>query len=238
MLAPISGVMDGWTLWVLVLLMGLRHGFDLDHLATIDQLTRYFSLEGRPWSRYCGVLFSMGHGIVVLLIAANVHYWMTSSSIPADLETFGTLISVFFLVALAGLNLWSLINTAPTEPVQLMGLKNRWLGMRSDRLKAGSVLVVGALFALSFDTVSQAALFAGLGSRFGGVMSACGLGLTFVAGMLLVDGLNGVWVFKLMSGTDTRSIRLTRRIVFCLSFGSLLLALYALTMMFYPRFIS
>ena len=50
----------------------MRHGFDADHLATIDGLTRA-NLHHRPaLARYCGTLFSLGHGAVVMLIALSV----------------------------------------------------------------------------------------------------------------------------------------------------------------------
>ena len=62
-----------WTaLCALVFLLGLKHGFDADHLATIDGLTRFNTRQRRPFGRYCGALFSLGHGVVVLLIAAGV----------------------------------------------------------------------------------------------------------------------------------------------------------------------
>ena len=51
-----------------------------------------------------------------------------------------------------------------------------------------AVAAVGALFALSFDTVSQAALFALAASRFGGVPEAMLVAGLFVLGMLVVDG--------------------------------------------------
>jgi nickel/cobalt transporter (NiCoT) family protein len=48
------------------------------------------------------------------------------------------------------------------------------------------------LGALSFDNMSQAALFALAGTQFGSVGHALTLGLVFTAGMLLTDGVNGL----------------------------------------------
>ena len=59
-------------LCALVFLLGLKHGFDADHLATIDGLTRFNSRHLRPFARYCGALFSLGHGVVVVAIAIAV----------------------------------------------------------------------------------------------------------------------------------------------------------------------
>ena len=41
-----------WTsLAAVVFLLGLKHGFDADHLATIDGLTRVNARAGRPFAR-------------------------------------------------------------------------------------------------------------------------------------------------------------------------------------------
>ena len=56
----------------LVFLMGLKHGFDADHLAAIDGLTRYNARRGRAFAPHCGVFFSVGHGVVVVAIALAV----------------------------------------------------------------------------------------------------------------------------------------------------------------------
>jgi high-affinity nickel-transport protein len=54
------------TTLVLVFILGLRHGMDADHLAAIDGFSRL-----RP-SRWNGVLFGLGHGLVVTLLALLV----------------------------------------------------------------------------------------------------------------------------------------------------------------------
>ena len=57
---------DWSALLALVFVLGLRHGIDADHIATIDALTRLRS--GRRAARWCGALFALGHGSVVLMI--------------------------------------------------------------------------------------------------------------------------------------------------------------------------
>lgn len=47
----------------LVFMLGMRHGMDADHLAAIDGFARL-----RP-SRWTGVLFGLGHGLVVTVLA-------------------------------------------------------------------------------------------------------------------------------------------------------------------------
>src|SRR3977135_1593254 len=56
----------------LVFALGLRHGFDPDHLVAIDGLTRS-SARARPgMSRWSGLFFSLGHGAVVTLVGLGV----------------------------------------------------------------------------------------------------------------------------------------------------------------------
>jgi high-affinity nickel-transport protein len=74
------------------------------------------------------------------------------------------------------------------------------------------VMGVGTLFALSFDTVSQAALFAVTATQFGGWRPALLLALLFVAGMLVIDGLNGAWIARLIRRSD-RSARVASRVM-------------------------
>ena len=63
---------DGVALIMVVFMLGLQHGLDPDHIATIDGLTR-FNAQLRPHvSRWSGILFSLGHGIIVTLVAAMV----------------------------------------------------------------------------------------------------------------------------------------------------------------------
>ena len=53
-----------WTaLCVLGFVLGARHGFDADHLATIDVLTRYNARTNPALARFCGALFSLAHGL-------------------------------------------------------------------------------------------------------------------------------------------------------------------------------
>src|SRR5512137_1976848 len=100
-------------LCALVFLLGLKHGFDADHLATIDGLTRFNTRAGRPFARYCGVLFSLGHGLVVLAVAVLVSLASTRWETPQWLETSGVWISIGFLTLLGVLNLRAVFAAAP-----------------------------------------------------------------------------------------------------------------------------
>ena len=95
-----------WTaLCALVFLLGLKHGFDADHLATIDGLTRFNARHQRPFARYCGALFSLGHGVVVLAIALAVGVVSEKWEAPEWLELSGAWVSIGFLTLLGVVNL-------------------------------------------------------------------------------------------------------------------------------------
>jgi nickel/cobalt transporter (NiCoT) family protein len=214
-----------WTaLCALVFLLGLKHGFDADHLATIDGLTRYNARCGRPFARYCGALFSAGHGAVVIAIAIGVGLASERWDAPSWLELSGAWISIGFLALLGIVNLSAVLSARPNEVVAPIGLKGRLLGGLASARQPWSVAFVGALFALSFDTVSQAALFAMTASQFGGVWHAVSLGLLFVLGMLVTDGINGLWISRLIARADQLACIASRVMGLAVSAVSLLVA--------------
>lgn len=211
-------------LCALVFLLGLKHGFDADHLATIDGLTRFNARHHRPFARYCGALFSLGHGVVVVAIAIAVGVISEKWDAPEWLELSGAWVSIGFLTVLGVVNLAAVLAAAPDEVVAPVGLKGRLLGGLNAARRPWSVALVGALFALSFDTVSQAALFALTAAQFGGVWHAIFLGLLFVLGMLVTDGVNGLWISRLIARADQLACIASRVMGLAVSAVSLLVA--------------
>ena len=114
-------------LCAVVLLLGLRHGFDADHLATIDALTRHHLQRGSGQARWIGVLFSLGHGAVVIAVALVVSQLASRWQVPAWLMAFGAWTSIAILALLALLNIASLRRTPRHEHVRPVGLRGRWL---------------------------------------------------------------------------------------------------------------
>jgi len=177
---------DALVLAALVFLLGVRHGFDPDHLVAIDGLAR-------SGGRWCGLFFSLGHGMVVTLIGIVVALLASEWRAPAWLEEAGLAVSVSVLAALGVANL--LAFSRGDRPV---GLRSRWW---MDRLANAShpmiIAAIGAAFALSFDTVSHALLFSVTGASMAGWVFAGALGVLFTLGMALTDTLNGLWVARL-----------------------------------------
>lgn len=218
----------------LVFLLGLKHGFDADHLATIDGLTRLNARRRNAWARYCGALFSAGHGMVVMLIALTVGYATARWQTPEWLELSGTLISLGFLTVLGIANLRAVLRARPNEVVAPVGLKGRFLGRLNRAEHPALIALVGALFALSFDTVSQAALFAVTATQFGGVEHALALGLVFTLGMLVTDGVNGLWISRLIARADQIAVIASRVMSLAVAAVSLLVAAFGVARMTLP----
>src|SRR5450830_1581337 len=171
---------DWGALCALIFLLGMRHGFDADHLAAIDGLTR-LNQQRRPGvARYCGALFSAGHGAIVLGIALVVGSVPERWTPPAWLDALGAWVSITFLLAIGAINLHAVLTAAPGKAVPLVSLKGRFLGRLAQARSAWGVAAVGALFALSFDTVTQSVMFAATGAQFGGVIPSVTLGMLFV----------------------------------------------------------
>jgi len=223
-------------LCALVFLLGLKHGFDADHLATIDGLTRFNARHQRPFARYCGALFSLGHGIVVVAIAIAVGLISEKWDAPEWLELSGAWVSIGFLTVLGVVNLAAVLAAAPDEVVVPIGLKGRLLGSLNAARRPWTVALVGALFALSFDTVSQAALFALTAAQFGGVWHSIFLGLLFVLGMLVTDGINGLWISRLIARADQLACIASRVMSLAVSAVSLLVAALGAAKLASPSF--
>ena len=193
-----------------VALLGLRHGFDADHLAAIDGMTYHNAIERPDLARSCGALFSLGHGIAVIAMALAVSLLASTWQPPLWLVAVGSWSSVVVLVSLGALNVATVFQTPHGELSRVKGWRS---GAFARLLRVGhplSVMAVGTLFAVSFDTFSEAVLFAMTATHFAGWRSALALGLLFTFGMLLCDGVNGYWISKLIQRSH-RSARIASR---------------------------
>ncbi len=189
-MAPSS--MAWFPLCCTVFALGLRHGLDADHLAAIGGLTRFNSGVRPELARWCGALFSIGHGSVVILVAVTIGGAATRYSIPSWARDFGAWVSIGFLVMLGLLNLSLVLRTPIDEMVHPTGLRSRLLLRLTRTSHPLAIIAIGALFAVSMDTLSQAVLFSATAARFGGWGSAAVLGALFTLGMLLLGCDSGI----------------------------------------------
>jgi nickel/cobalt transporter (NiCoT) family protein len=207
-----------------VFLLGLKHGLDPDHLAAIDGLTRYNAARRPRVSRWSGLLFSAGHGVVVTTVAIAVATVATGWQAPQWLENTGTWISIAFLTLLGIANLAAVVRTPRGELVRAAGIRSRLFERLTRAEHPVLVAAVGAAFALSFDTISQAVLFSITGSNLAGWVFAAGLGLVFTAGMMATDALNGLWVSHLVRQADRRAAAASRVMSIAIALTSLAIA--------------
>ena len=218
---------DALGLAALVFVLGLKHGLDPDHLVAIDGFTR------STRSRWCGLFFSLGHGVVVTLVGVGVALIAADWQPPQWLEYTGAWISIGVLVALGLANLMTVLRTAPGQPVALAGVRSHWLPERLANASHPAVIAaVGAAFALSFDTISHALVFSMTGASLAGWAFAATLGVVFTCGMALTDAASGLWVARLVRSADQRAAAASR--IMSIAVASLCLALAALGIAKYP----
>ena len=163
------------TLLILAGALGLRHGVDPDHLAAIDGLSRM-----RP-SRWNGVLFALGHGALVTLLAVGV-----GGLLSRLLEPYAP----WLLISLGVLNLWRLKRPVAHRHTAL------------SKLRSTSPLIIGVIFGAGCETASQLSALV-LSAK----MNPWILGCAFSAGMVLVDGTDGY----LASRTQNKAASGSRR---------------------------
>jgi high-affinity nickel-transport protein len=198
--------------------LGLRHAFDADHIAAIDNTTRKLMSEGkRPMS--VGFFFSLGHSTVVLILALLFAAGIRAvdgqvrgahSQLHGIGGWVGTGVSGTFLYVIAALNLivlWGIIRvfaemrsgrydeSALQRELAARGAMNRVLG-RLTRLvgKPWHTYPLGMLFGLGFDTASEVALlFLAAGAAGAGlsIYAILCLPVLFAAGMSLLDTIDG-----------------------------------------------
>jgi len=150
--------------------------------------------------------------LLVALVAGTLSAgWRTPGwRTPGWLELTGAAVSVLFLFGVAFVNVHAVPTSAPNAVVAPAGLKARLLGLVLTVRRPWAITAVGMLFALSFDTVSQADLFALAAGRFGCVSQAMFVAGPFVLGMLAVDGINGAWISALIRRADRTAVIASR----------------------------
>jgi high-affinity nickel-transport protein len=181
------------TLLTLAVALGLRHGVDPDHLAAIDGLSR---LRPSPWN---GVLFAVGHGALVTLLAVGVGDLLARNVGPY---------APWLLILLGVINLWRLRNPVLHSPHGL------------SRIPRTSPLLLGILFGAGFETASQLSALV-----LAADVDPWVLGAMFSVGMMLVDGTDGYLASRTQSQAvagGQRALRASRALgafVVVLSFG-------------------
>lgn len=196
-------------------LFGLRHAFDADHIAAIDDTVRFMLQKGRrPLA--VGFFFSLGHSTLVVGLAIAIAG--AAGAVTRELpqlqkvgEVVGTSVSGVFLWVIGALNLFVLLDLlkvwrqaksgahshAHLETLlQQRGLLNRLFGGRLQKVMNHSwqMFPLGFLFGLGFDTASEVGLLAMTAGASAGnlpVLAVLSLPILFAAGMTLMDTTDG-----------------------------------------------
>jgi high-affinity nickel-transport protein len=199
---------------------GVKHSYDWDHLAAIDNSTRKFVAQRKePVS--VGFAFSLGHSSVVILAgtlvvggAALVGQFMEEGTTGnLVLGLIGSGVSGAFLLAMGLFNGSAFVRAAQVyrnaqaggeireEDLEAKGFVARLLarplaGVQRPR----SIYVIGFLFGLGFDTATTVGLLVlATAASLAGVspLALLALPLAFTAAMTLCDTTNGVAMMRM-----------------------------------------
>ena len=206
---------------ILAYTLGMRHAFDADHIAAIDNTTRKLVNEGkRPLS--VGFFFSLGHSSVVFALAMLLNLGIRSldsqlrngnSGLHSVTGIVGTTVSGTFLYLIAALNLIVLAGIVKVfrqmrsgryddeqleDQLNKRGLMNRFFGPLARRVDAPwKMYPIGVLFGLGFDTATAVALLVLAGTAVASGLpfyAILSLPILFAAGMSLFDTIDGCFM--------------------------------------------
>ncbi|MGK2867139.1 MAG: HoxN/HupN/NixA family nickel/cobalt transporter [Mycobacterium sp.] len=224
----------GVGLGVTAYLLGVRHAFDADHIAVIDNTTRKLVGEGRR-SVSAGFWFSLGHSSVVFGLALLLAFGVRALAGPVQdegspmLQTLGLIGSVVagtFLILIGLTNLFAVVGIAKVLRDMRSGafdeaelerqLNNRgFLARLLSRVmrrvsKPWHLYPVGLLMGLGFDTATQVALLvlaAGTAAFTLPWYAVMVLPVLFAAGMSLCDALDGIFMSRAYGWAFLKPIR-------------------------------
>lgn len=185
-----------------MMLLGLRHGLDPDHIAVIDGITLRNFRERPRFARWAGALFALGHGTMVTLIAVIVASLSQSFALPARLSQLIDWLPVALLLLVGTLNLISLLrNDAASHSIKGWRYALLPRSLRESAHPMG-IFLIGLLFGLVFDTTTQAAAWGMAASSTAGVAGALLIGLVFSLGMITADTLDSLVLTSLLQKTS------------------------------------
>jgi high-affinity nickel-transport protein len=200
----------------LAYLFGLRHAFDADHIASIDNVVRKLMEEGTKTSSV-GLLFALGHSTVVFVATCVIA--STAAGTEGANEALhhtggivGTVISSLFLTLVGAANL-RILKDLWSMPASTRDKRQfHDPGHQSSRERPAAaatffrpvfrlvsrpwhMYLIGALFALAFDTAAEIAVLGisttqvAHGTSF---VSILVFPMLFAAGMCLADAADSV----------------------------------------------
>lgn len=183
-------------LWAFVLvsipamiILGLRHALDVDHITAIDNLVRLHNAAKK--ARWVGAGFSIGHMVSVLAEMILIIYVIGSVTGADVLSFWGGIIGAIALATIGAVNIYSMKRWGKTGSAIIASKILARTGMLGP---VGSSLVTGLVFGLGFDTATQisAITLSAVASATLGVQVALILAGFFAMGMIPVDTLDSI----------------------------------------------
>jgi len=196
---------------LLMLVLGLRHGLDPDHIACIDGLTWRAMQHGRHHSPWVGTLFAIGHGLLVTMVAVVFSQVGRVVEVASNWARLFDWVPTALLLLVALLNVRQLCSSTQAAPMSLkLRLIPPWL---RDHAAPWAVVLTGALFAAVFDTATQASAWGYVAGQQGGrCIAALVAGLVFTIGMGVTDTIDGrlLWRIGRHAGGQQLTLRFRR----------------------------
>jgi high-affinity nickel-transport protein len=174
-----------------MLMLGMRHALDVDHITAIDNLVRLHNANRR--SRWVGAGFSIGHIASVLIELLLIIYVVgsaTNSKID-ELSLWGSVIGGIALATIGAANIYSMKKWGRTGSAIFAGK----IAARTYIMGPfGSSLMTGLVFGLGFDTATQisAITLSAVASAALGVYVALILAGFFAITMIPIDTLDSI----------------------------------------------
>ena len=172
-----------------MIVLGLRHALDVDHITAIDNLVRLHNAAKK--ARWVGAGFSIGHMVSVLAEMILIIYVIGSVTRVDVLSFWGGIIGAIALATIGAVNIYSMKKWGKTGSAILASKILARTGMLGP---FGSSLVTGLVFGLGFDTATQisAITLSAVTSATLGIQMALVLAGFFAMGMIPVDTLDSV----------------------------------------------
>jgi high-affinity nickel-transport protein len=199
-------MVDIWTFIIVsipvMLLLGVRHAFDVDHITAIDNLVRLHNATKK--SRWVGAGFSIGHMISMLVEMLFIIMIVGSVTATENIAFWGGVIGITSLGIIGTINIYAMKKWGKTGSGILAGKVLNRTGMLRP---FSSSLVTGMVFGLGFDTATQisAITISAIASATLGVQTALILAGFFAIGMIPLDTLNSTLLrsaFSRIIGTN------------------------------------
>jgi high-affinity nickel-transport protein len=186
-------MVDAWSFILLsiptMLILGMRHGLDVDHITAIDNLVRLHNAAKK--SRLVGAGFSSGHMISVLAEMIFIIYVIGSITNTTNLAFWGGVIGAMALGTIGAINIYAMKKWGRSGSAILASKVLNKTGMFGP---IGSALITGLVFGLGFDTATQisAITLSAVASATAGIQTALILAGFFAMGMIPVDTLDSI----------------------------------------------